>query len=119
MEEITSWGKKQIALMIGGSAVGSPVYLAIGSGVRFFMANMTGLTYEVDRNLMSSVDLSTAQEVLYTFDFSSMEMSGIPLSEFGQFTLSSGGKCWARANFNPITFDGNQELQIQVLWRIV
>ena len=118
-EAISTFGKSCVAALIGGSQIGSPVYGAIGTGSVTFTSARSGLITESIRAAMTSVDLSTSQEANYTFDYNSVQMSGLNLSEYGQFAISSGGQLWAGAGFTPISFNGTAELEIQVVWKVI
>ena len=54
------------------------------------------------------------KNVTWTFDWNSIQMSGLTLSEFGMFSTSSGGNIWDRHTLGSIAFDGTIELQIQM-----
>lgn len=98
-----------------------PAYCAIGSGSGQMVVTDTHLAYEVTRSLVGSRTTATANEVTYTTDFSSVTMSGIKLMEFAIF--GSGAalgsvNMWNREGFGSLTFDGTNELQVQVTFKI-
>lgn len=111
---VTSIGKSGLAWILAGySAV--PGYIAIGSGSGAVSINNTGLAYESDRNpITGSPSVSILNQVGYVGDFNSVEMSGTLLREFGLFIESSGGKCHIREGFTAVTFDGTNELQVNI-----
>jgi len=113
-------GRSGLAMLLSGSITDRPYCCAIGSGSVAFSVLMSGLKAEVDRNVFSVVDASTPKFVTYTTDFSSIEMSGISLTEFGTFSsgASISGTCWHREGFTSISFDGTNELQVQATMRI-
>lgn len=115
---ITTIGLENIAVRIG-SNITSPSHLGIGSGSGVVLAANTGLVFHLDRNALTSTNMSGAQEIAFTADFTNVEMSGINLREFGIFNLNSGGKLWQREGFAAVNFDGTNELQIITTWRIV
>lgn len=106
------------ALLAAGTSY--PRYCDIGSGSGSFNISDSGLKAVYDQADYSSIDSSTAREVSWTYDFNSVEMSGNTLLEFG-LTGTSGagaGDTWNREAFSSITFDGTNELQIQVTYQI-
>lgn len=114
---ITTAGAELTALRIGSNipAVG---WLAIGSGSGTFAATQTALIHEVDRNAFSSVNYATPRKVVMISDFSSIEMSGINLREYGTGNLVSGGSVWNREAFSAINFNGTNELQIEQTYEV-
>ena len=116
---VTNIAREYIAAIYGGSALGSPAYIAIDTGSQAWSNSTTGLTTESDRNLVSSIDLSTLQQVTWTVDFNSVEMSGLSLKGFGLFPLSSEGKTHAGDGFAALQFDGTEELQIQISLNVI
>ena len=120
---ISNYARERVALLIGGSAntpdVGSG-YLAVGSGSGALSVNTTGLLSHFDRNLFTggSVDLATVQEIGMTADFNNAELSGLALGQFGVFVESSGGQAWQVENTFPITFNGTNELQVEIRWQV-
>lgn len=115
---ITSIGLQDIAVRIG-SNITAPSHVAIGSGSGLVAIANTGLVYHVDRNALTATNMSGAQEIEFTADFTNIEMSGISLKEFGIFSIASGGQLWQREGFAATTFDGSNELQIITTWRII
>ena len=117
---LSNHAREQSAIRLGSNVpnLGSP-YLAIGSGSGTLTVNTTGLLNYFDRNQVTggSVDFTTNQELTMTFDFNSSELSGLTLGQFGVFIEDSGGKAWSVQNVQNQTFDGNQELQVQVTYR--
>ena len=113
-------GRSGLALLFSGSIEDRPTYCAIGSGSGTVSVNNTTLVYEFDRNAFTLTDSSVIKHVTYTCDFNSIEMSGNVLREFG--IVSSGntmsGTLWNREGFTGVTFDGSNELQIQVDFEI-
>lgn len=62
--------------------------------------------------MTGSPDFATARKVTFQGDYNSVQMSGVQLAEFGLFQsgASNIGSTWFRASFNPLTFDGTNEL---------
>ena len=112
---MTNSGKSGTALAI--HQVG-PGYVGIGSGSGAVTVNRSGLIYETDRNTITGSDASTLNEASITADFGSIEMSGTSLTEFGAFTVASGGQAWVVEGFAGVSFDGTNECQIQVTFEI-
>ena len=116
---VTDFGKESTAALIGGSLVGSMAYMAIGSGSGTFSAATTGLVHEMDRNALTSTDFSTVKQIEIIGDWGASEISGISIRQFGTFAISSGGKCWGGDGFPAVSFDGTNELQIQMVVKVV
>lgn len=116
---ITETGRSGLALLIGPSGT-TPGFLAIGSGSGTFNISQTGLVHEFPstRKGFVSTDITAQKEITWTTDFDSITMSGLTLREFGVSSESSGGTLWNREEFAGVTFDGTQELQVQVRYKI-
>ena len=110
---ITTYGLDEMSKLCAGSRA-IPGWIAIGTGSATVTAADTVLTTESDRNALSTVDSSASKTVTYTADFSSVEISGTTLTEFGLFTLNSGGQLWHKEVIGSVEFDGTSELQIQI-----
>ena len=115
---ITNYGKSGLALLLSVSG-SRPAYLAIGSGSGVVSANNSELIYETSRQVFSTIDVGTQKEITYTADWGASAISGTVLREFGVFSPSSGGTPWNREGFTGVTFDGTNELQIQITYQIV
>ncbi|MHA1868741.1 MAG: hypothetical protein ACTSXD_11915 [Candidatus Heimdallarchaeaceae archaeon] len=116
----TNIGKSGVAICVGSYASNRPQYLAIGSGSgAVAVTNVTLVAESGTRKAPTSVDLSTPKEITYTVDYNSLEMSGTVLTEFGMFTESAAntGSCWNREGFPAVTFDGTNELQVQLTYQ--
>ena len=113
----TDYGRETTIIRLG-SDLGSPSFLAIGSGSGAVAVTNTGLVAHTDRNTFSTSDFTVAKKWTFTADFNSVEMSGTLLREFGVFAESSGGKLWQREGFASITFDGTNELQVEITWEV-
>jgi len=114
---VTEYGKSGNALMWVGSA-NQPQFSAIGSGSGADVSTIGSLIAETQaaRLLWSSRDISTPAEVAYEWNYSSTTMSGTFLREFGigGSILKGVNDLWIREAFDPVTFDGTNELQLQV-----
>lgn len=117
----TNYGKSGLALMITGSA-DQPQWFAIGSGSGTFVATVGSLFDEIlsERVIFSSRDSSTTQKVTLTFDRGSTTMSGVLLKEFG---VGAGSTIdfqdlWMHEHFAQITFDGTNELQVDITFEV-
>lgn len=87
-------------------------YIAIGTGSSTVVSGNTTLLAESDRNLIDTGDLSTAEEVTYIANFSTVELSGTIMKEYGTFTTGSA-MLNREVLAGSLVFDGEQELQIQ------
>jgi len=109
---ITTSCLNQVSKMIATSGA-VPSYMAIGiSGLTFNSGNTT-LGSQWDRNELTSINTTTAKQILYTADFSSTEMSGCTLFEYGLFNMATGGTMFHREVLGSIAFIGDTELQLQ------
>lgn len=118
---ITNYGRERTAVRIGSQVdhLGS-AYMAVGSGSGVVTVATTGLYHYFDRNqITGSPDMTTAQKLVWVADFTNSEMSGLTLRQFGMFVESSGGKAWHVENVIPTTFNGTQELNLEVTWKVV
>lgn len=63
-----------------------------------------------------SPDFTTARKVTFQGDYNSVQMSGVQFAEYGLFASGSSGigSTWFRSSFNPLTFDGTNELTLSV-----
>ena len=112
-------GRSGTAMLLAGFGA-VPNWIGIGSGSGAVNVNNTVLIAHTDRNAITgSADTSTVQKTSYTADFTSVEISGTNLREFGLFNLSSGGTLWVREGFASVSFDGTNELQIQIILEVV
>ncbi len=93
-----------------------PSHCGIGSGSGISLITQTALVQETGtRAGISTTDSGTTQFLEHTFDFSSLAISGTTqLKEFGLFTAITTGDMWIREDFNGITFDGSNELQVVI-----
>ena len=103
-------------LMAGSGAV--PRYCAIGSGSGAEVVTLGSLIAEVlsARVDYTSRSIATAKQVNWVYDFGSTVMSGTNLREFGvgQSATKATNDLWARQAFTSITFDGSNELQVDI-----
>jgi len=112
---ITTQGLTVIAANMTGSAL--PKFTAIGTSGLTFVSGQTILGSETDRNQIISNDLSVAEEVTFTSNFSPAEMSGTVLREFA--TMTTGSSMLNREVLvGSSVFDGEQELQIQQTFKL-
>ena len=112
-KRIVNDGVAAIAGTVGSSVVIRPSHHAIGTGSTTVLATDTALNAETDRNPLSSVDLSVSQNITFISDFSSTEISGTSVAEFGLFNAASAGSLFHRESIETIAFSGDRELQIQ------
>lgn len=118
---VTNYAKQQIALLVGGSSVSTPLYLAVGSGSGTESPSRSGLIFEMNRAGFTTgyPDLSTVNKIKYRADFNVLQMSGIDLYEFGTFVESSGGQAWHITQLPfQATFDGTNELVVEITWEV-
>ena len=114
----TNAGIEKVGLAIGSFSSNRPQYMAIGSGSGTDVVGDNTLVHEVDRRTYTTVDNSTVNEMVYTGDWDSVDVSGIELKEFGMFTEATDdtGSLWSKHTFANTSFDGTTELQIQLTY---
>ena len=115
------YGKINLALLLGSSGT-VPEYCAIGSGSGTFTSSQSGLNNEMlgSRITFTTRDLSTSKKVDYVFNYSSTTMSGLTLSEFGigGSEAVGVGDLSNIETLGSITFDGTNELEVQIIYEI-
>jgi len=116
---VTTYGEEQLAIRLGSN---TPFvqYVALGSGSGLTNATNVRLVAETDRNAFTSTDFTTAQQFTFDADYNSVEMSGTLLKEFGVFPSgpATTGSLWQREGLSSVTFDGSNELKIEITWEI-
>jgi len=105
-------GIQSIAAVMGGSGA-IPTHIAIGTGSSTVATNQTALDTETDRNALTSIDLTVAKDVTYIADYSSTELSGTTMTEFGLFNAATAGSMYMREVIGSVAFQGDLECQIQ------
>ena len=114
---ITTIGLNTIRGLAGSPQPTIPTHMAIGSGTTAFNVTDTTLEKEIDRNSLTSYDMSIAKIGTYIGDFSSTDISGLDVSEFGMINATTNGSLYQRQTIDNLTFEGDRELQIQVSFR--
>jgi len=114
---ITNIGIQTIAGVVGSEVVQRPSFVAIGTGSSTVTVGDTTLLAETDRNAINTVDISVANNATFITDFSSTEISGTSMQEFGMFNAASAGSIINREVIEVIEFEGDRELQAQVTLR--
>ena len=111
---MTEAGKSGLALLMAdGSAV--PRYCGTGTGSGTALNTNNDLVAEAgSRADYSDRDATIQKQVTWTYDFNSIQMSGLDLTEFGQYSGSLTGSVFMRESFPAIEFDGTNELQVQI-----
>jgi len=112
---ITTIGKSVIASNMTGSALST--HIGVGLGSTTFVSGNIILEDEfegtgVNRNLIDTTDTTTAGQVTMIANWSPLDISGCILAEFGVFTTGSA-LLSRQVLTGSLTFDGEQELQIQ------
>ena len=118
---ITNVGKSGMSLLLSQSGT-RPGTIAIGTGSGVVDASNVALINMTSRKVFTSTDVATPTETTFVADWNSLEMSGTQLTEFGVFISGTGttvGRPWSREGFAAIEFDGTNELQIQVVYKII
>lgn len=110
-------GRSGTALLWTGSYA-LPNGIEIGTGSSAKTSSTTTLTTPVIFRVFASggVDVSTPQQVTFTADFTSTELSGLTIRELA--VKESGGTYWSADGFPGVTFNGNVEMQVIVTWEI-
>lgn len=103
----------------GGSLIPTCFGIGSGSGATPSTADISGLRNEyADKRLVfTSIDTGTAKRIVWTGDWSSVTMSGLKLREVGIFNDLSGGSLFDHSqSSSQITFDGTNELRVELTW---
>lgn len=92
-------------------------HIGIGTGSAAVVVTDVTLVTESNRTAITgSPNFTENFKVGFQADFSSVQMSGTDLTEFGLFDVASGtgfaGSAWQREGFGSVAFDGTNELQI-------
>ena len=119
---ISTFSKSGLALLMAGSA-DKPRFCAIGDGSGAEVTTLGSLIAEsgTQRNDFTTREINITQRVTWLFDFSSTEMSGLALREYGIGAGSTVGvnDLWNREGLAAaIQFDGSNELQIEITFEI-
>lgn len=112
----TKTGTEGTALRIG-SDTAFLQFTGIGTGSTVAASgNDTNLSTETGaRIVFTTKDFSSLGSFTFSTFYNSFALSGATITEFASFVGSEGGSCWTRDNFTPgITFDGQQEMEIDV-----
>lgn len=108
-------GRSGTAILWTGSyAIADGIEIGTGSSTKTVAT--TGLTTPYLFRVFDSIDTSLPQNVVYTANFSSTQISGITMQEIA--VRKSGGTVWSADGFAGITFDGTTELQMIVSWGV-
>ena len=119
----TETGKSGLALLFAGTSTRVPDFTNLGTGSGAGGAAVTALVTEIRRTAYTTRDVTVQKKVTYTTDFDAVTMSGtLPIKEIGIIASGTGAadtlySIEAFAN-NAITFDGTNELQVQVEYTI-
>jgi len=109
----TNYGIQQAITRLG-SDVSKISYIAIGTGSSIKNVNTTTLTNETQRKIIESYDYTTPRKITVVSNFTTTEMSGTDLREFGSFDIVSLGSSWLIEGFPAVTFDGTNELTVDI-----
>ena len=112
----TNFGRQQVAFALGSDIANnfiSSVGIGSGSGA-VNVDNVTLIAEHTRTTITGSPDFSVTQKAGFQADFSSTQLSGLIVSEFGLFQsgATGTGSLWQREGFGSLTFDGTLELQI-------
>ena len=114
---ITTVGFNTIRSLTGSPQPSIPTYMVIGSGTTAFSDSDTELEKENNRNNLTSYGFGTPKVVTYIGDFSSTDISGTDVSEFGVINAATNGSLFQRQAIDNLSFVGDRELQVQVSFR--
>ena len=114
----TEYGRQSVAYLLGSSLPSLHIqYVGIGTGSATSAVTDIALTNEVLREgITGSPNFSENYKSKFQGDYSSTQLSGLSITEFGLFDTGSvtgyTGSTWQREVFSEIEFDGSNELQI-------
>lgn len=117
---ITNYCKNRMTLLLGGSITTTPNFFEIGNGSGILSTNSVQLNSSEDKQL-AIITYPSARKIQFQGDWTSYEMSGLQLSEFG-ITMSGtslNGSMWSITQIPSTNFDGTNELQIKEVWEVV
>ena len=117
---ILDYAKNRMILLLGGSIAEYPTFFTIGSGSGTVVSTQNTLFNPTDIQAITSSSYPSSQSLQFTGDWTSVEMSGTQLREFGicRSGTAFGGSMWSKVNFPAITFDGTNELRVTETWRV-
>jgi hypothetical protein len=112
---MTTFGLSGTALLWTPSGI-RPGYFAIGTGSQAITNALSSLKTESgSRVAIENTDFTQAYEIGWDATFGPVVMSGCTLTEFGMSHASSAGATmWALEGFTGITFDGTNELKVDM-----
>ena len=113
---VTNFAAQAVTWNIGSNIQNNYIQtfeVGYGSGTATVL-NTTLVNGSVRVAITGSPDFSQTRKVTFQGDFNSVVLSGLQLTEWGLFASGTigVGSTWQREAFNPITFDGTNELQI-------
>ena len=112
----TNFGRARVAFALGSDITNNFISsVGIGSGSGAVSVDNLFLVAEHSRTTITgSPDFSVTQKAGFQGDFSSTQLSGLIVSEFGLFQSGAvdTGSLWQREGFGSLVFDGTNELQI-------
>jgi len=108
---------KQVGLMGSGTI---PTWMSIGSGSGTELVTESGLKneYTALRKEYTTLNGSTSQQTINTYNYGATTMSGLTLSEFGTWSDATGGNIWDVHRLGSVVFEGTVELQIDVTSKV-
>lgn len=113
---VTNVGISGDALLLTASGT-YPRWISVGAGSKTEQASVTTMGSEWMRQTFTSTDISVPKQVTWLADYSSVAMSGCAFREFALMTGSPAQEIWNYVNEgNAITFDGSNELRIELTW---
>jgi len=119
---VTYTAHSGVALMIGSLASNRPLFMLLGSGSGTELASRSGLIAPVGSARTftgGSADISTLATIKWRTDFTPAELSGLGINEFTLNPGSTNVEAFNYVNFgNAISFDGSNELRLELNWTV-
>lgn len=117
---ILNYTKNQMILLLGGSTTTYPAAFMLGTGSGTLVNTQTTLFNPTDRQGFTGSQFNGQFTLQYQGDWSSTEMSGTQLREFGIVGAGSGtnGSMYSKTIIPALTFDGTNELRIIENWEV-
>lgn len=115
---VTNVGRSGTTLLISSGST-RPTHISLEGTSGATLASVGSLISTIGIKAFTSTNTTTVNQVKWTGDWDSYTMSGLSLLGFGLQTGSPTGDLWHYENFGTaISFDGTNELRVEITWEI-